>query len=86
MRLLREALCQHQGESAILLPQVLRRCPSEGGEEMSEELYTKVAAYRQAMSLAKAMLVRGIITEKEYGEIDTMMAQRYDLSFGTIFR
>jgi energy-coupling factor transporter transmembrane protein EcfT len=53
---------------------------------MSEELYTKVAAYRQAMSLAKAMLVRGIITEKEYGEIDTMMAQRYDLSFGTIFR
>lgn len=54
--------------------------------EMSDGLYVKVVAYRQAMSLAKSMLLRGIISQREYDEIDTIMTKKYGLSFGTIFR
>lgn len=53
---------------------------------MSDGLYAKVVAYRQAMSLAKSMLLRGIISPREYDQIDTIMTKKYGLSFSTIFR
>ena len=39
-----------------------------------------------AMSIAKSMLNEGVITEKEYAIIDTMMTEKYGLSSCTIFR
>lgn len=53
---------------------------------MSSELREKIVAYRQAMSLVRSMLLQAIITEKEYAEIDTILAKKYGLSLGTIFR
>ena len=53
--------------------------------ELSEYLQ-KVAAYRQAMSIAKSMEKSGIISEKEYGKIDTIIAQKYGISSCSIFR
>lgn len=53
---------------------------------MSDELREKIVAYRQAMSLVRSMLLQGIISEKEYAEIDTILTKKYGLSLGTIFR
>lgn len=53
---------------------------------MSEELCRKVVLYRIAISAFSQMLLEGIITEEEYAEIDTMIAKKYGLDSGTIFR
>ena len=50
------------------------------------DLNERVLAYQIAMSLARSMLVKGIITEEEYRKIDTIMTQKYGLSSSTIFR
>ena len=50
------------------------------------DLESRIVAYRRAMSLAKSMLRQGIITEKEYADIDTIIAKKYGLSSCTIFR
>lgn len=50
------------------------------------EYERKIIAYRMAVSLAKSMLKRGIITAEEYAEIDTIMAKKYGVSSCTIFR
>lgn len=49
------------------------------------DLESRIIAYRRAMSLAKSMLCQGIITEKEYADIDTIIAKKYGLSSCTIF-
>lgn len=55
-----------------------------GGRTMDE--YTeKVKAYRLAMSMAKAMLQRGIISDKDYKEISARMAEKYGISLSSIF-
>lgn len=46
----------------------------------------RIAAYRLAMSMAKAMLQRGIISDKEYAVIDRLMAEKYGISLSSIFR
>ena len=53
---------------------------------MSRQLYEKVTAYRTAISVVKRMLKLGIITPEEYSKIDTIIADKYGLSSGTIFR
>ena len=53
---------------------------------MKNEYLEKVSAYRRAVSLAKVMRVRGIISEKEYDKIDTIMADKYGISLVSIFR
>ena len=50
------------------------------------EMQLKIEAYRRAMAVAKGMLRQGIISEKEYTKIDTMLAKKYGLSSSTIFR
>ena len=50
------------------------------------DLCQRVIAYQIAMSVARSMLSQGIITEEEYRKIDTIMAEKYGLSSGTIFR
>lgn len=46
----------------------------------------RLTAYQAAMSLARAMLRQGIITEGDYAEIDTIMTKKYGLSLDSIFR
>ena len=50
------------------------------------EYEERIAAYRLAMSMAKAMLERGIISEKDYCIIDRLMAEKYGISLSSIFR
>lgn len=51
----------------------------------TNEYIQQVARYRIAMSMARSMLNRGIITSEEYAKIDTIMAKRAGISLGTIF-
>ena len=50
------------------------------------EFFDRLVAYKAAMSLAAAMLRRGIISEKDYSEIDTIMTKKHGLSLDSIFR
>ena len=47
---------------------------------------SNVFGYKIAMALANEMLNQGIITEKDYGKIDTIMAKKYGLNSYSIFR
>ena len=51
---------------------------------MDAEYREALAAYRTTMSLAEGMLQQGIITEKDYGKIDRIIAKKYGLSLGSI--
>ena len=53
---------------------------------MSEECFAGVLGYKSAMAQAGLMLSKGIITAEEYAIIDTMMAEKYDLSSCSLFR
>jgi len=53
---------------------------------MTNDFFQRLASYKAAMSLAKGMLHQGIISAKEYAEIDTIMAKKYGLSLVSIFR
>ena len=50
------------------------------------DLQEKIIRYQMAMSMARTMLARGIITEEKYHEIDTIMAKKHDVSSCTIYR
>lgn len=41
--------------------------------------------YQTTMSLARKMLFDGIISEKEYCQIDTIFTDKYKPIFGTLF-
>lgn len=53
--------------------------------EMSKEQYRNELMYQATMNLARKMLSEGIITEKEYCQIDTMFQEKYRPVFGTLF-
>lgn len=53
---------------------------------MTDELFRRVALYQTTMSLMRGMLTNGVISEKEYAEIDTIFAEKYGLSSSTIYR
>lgn len=53
---------------------------------MGTDLKTRLTRYRAAMSLAREMVKQGIITEEEYGIIDTIMTKKYGIISSTIFR
>ena len=46
----------------------------------------RLMAYQTAMALARSMRSKGIISAKEYAKIDTIIAQKYGISSGSIFR
>lgn len=45
----------------------------------------RIAAYRLAMNMADTMLKRGIISDKDYGKIRRIMAEKYGISLSSIF-
>lgn len=51
---------------------------------MVPEYRARLLSYRTSMSLAQEMLSEGIITAKEYEEIDRIIANRYGLSLDSI--
>ena len=60
-------------------------CPAERRPRMSD--YDKrLIAYQTAMALARSMRSKGIISAKEYAKIDTIIAKKYGISSGSIFR
>ena len=51
---------------------------------MDKSYRERLIDYRTTMALAEGMLHEGIITEKDYGKIDRMMANLKGLSLGSI--
>lgn len=52
--------------------------PDEQGELHNDMLY------HAAISMAKSMLEKGLITEEEYAEIDTILLEKYRPYLGTL--
>ena len=52
---------------------------------MDEQQARQLLQYRMAMSMARELVNRGIISEEEYAIIDTIMTKNAELSLGTIF-
>jgi hypothetical protein len=52
---------------------------------MSEEKFQSEMLYQTTMSLARSMLKKGMISEEEYHEFDTIMLEKYHPIFGTLF-
>ena len=45
----------------------------------------RITAYRLAMSMAETMRKRGIISDKDYEKIRTVIAEKYGISLSSIF-
>lgn len=52
---------------------------------MDEQQARQLLQYRMAMSMARELVNRGIISEEEYAIIDTIMTKRYLETSCTIF-
>lgn len=50
------------------------------------EYFDSICKYRIAMSTVSLLYRKGIVSEKEYVTIDTIMAKKYGLSLDSIFR
>jgi uncharacterized membrane protein len=51
---------------------------------MTQEQFKAESRYRTAMSVAKAMLARGLINQGEYKKIDTIMLKKYRPILGSL--
>jgi len=51
---------------------------------MTKEQFDREKNYRVSLAITKSLLDKGIITEKDYRKIDTMLAQKHCPIFGTI--
>ena len=52
---------------------------------MDKKLYETVKNYKITLALIKEMLSSGIITEKDFGIICLILAEKYDLNSCSIF-
>ena len=50
------------------------------------EVKANLDGYISAMAQAKMMLSNGLINQKEFEDLDTMMAKKYGISLCSIFR
>ena len=53
---------------------------------MREDMFKSVLGYLSAMAQAKCLLRQGIITQKEFTQIEKMFYRKYHLSKYSIFR
>ena len=51
---------------------------------MSREKLRNDMCYQAALSAAKTMLEKGLITEEEYAEIDTKLLKKYEPYLGSL--
>lgn len=84
--LLRFGVLFGQIRQPLLLCCLFCKRPTEGGKGMTDALREKVLAFRTAMSVVKSMLSAGIIDHDDYVAIETVLAEKYDLTSSTIFR
>lgn len=54
--------------------------------QMDNDLFRAVTAYKTTMAAFKVMLKKGLISTSEYKDIDTKIAQKYGLSLSVIYR
>ena len=52
---------------------------------VSKEQLTNEKLYHATMSMVRRMLEKGLISEEEYRQIDTMFLEKYRPVFGTLF-
>lgn len=52
---------------------------------MTEEQFQAEKEYMMASDIAKGLLKRGLLTEEEYTQIDTILLEKYRPLFGTLF-
>ena len=50
------------------------------------DMQERIATYQRMMAMVRSMLLQGVISEREYAKIDTIMTKRLGLSSSTIFR
>ena len=52
--------------------------------EVSKEQFRAERLYLMSLSVAKSMLRKGVISEDEYSEIDTILLEKYRPTLGTL--
>lgn len=51
---------------------------------MDKEQFRAERLYQLSLSVAKSMLEKGVISEKEFSEIDTILLKKYKPTLGTL--
>lgn len=51
---------------------------------MDKEQFRAERLYQMSLSVAKSMLEKGVISEKEFSEIDTILLKKYRPTLGTL--
>ncbi len=51
---------------------------------MDKEQFRAERLYQMSLSVAKSMLEKGVISEKEFSEIDTILLKKYKPTLGTL--
>ena len=72
-------------ENTVLVPAlqmlaVRRQC------EMEQDLFDRIIKYKSTMATVKIMKNTGLISEKEYEEAETIIAEKYGLNLSVIYR
>lgn len=52
--------------------------------QMDKEEFHAERLYRMSLSVAKAMLEKGMISKNEFAEIDTILLKKYQPTLGTL--
>ncbi len=52
---------------------------------MSKDQFRNEKLYQATMSLARLILEKGVISKEDYHEFDTIMLEKYQPIFGTLF-
>lgn len=52
---------------------------------MDKQEFRNEKLYQTTMLMARKMLSEGIISDKEYGQIDTIFREKYNPTLGTLF-
>ena len=53
---------------------------------MDKEYFNALFGYKTAMVQAKAMLNKGLVTDDEYGIIETKMCEKFGINSDSLFR
>ena len=57
----------------------------EAVSHMTEIQFQAEKRYQVAISMAKVLLEKGLLTQEEYAVIDTILLEKYKPSLGTLF-
>lgn len=52
---------------------------------MSEEQFRNEKLYQSTMHMVRSLLKNGLISKEEYGQIDTIMTEKYQPTLGGLF-